>query len=339
MQTPLDKEPNTTEPDIFGISAASQLTGISAHVLRIWERRYEVVDPNRTDSKRRQYTRADIRRLSLVKTLVDHGQAIRNVASLTDEQLEQRVRETAMVEASSANLESDNLPQKFAFIGTLSRDVVREAADTSERMTLVGEFSSIDEMRESLQPGAIDFLVIELPTLFSKTVDDIKETIQEIKAQRAIVICRFSNVKADEIDETVTLLKGPIGLSEFHHVCLPNERPASLSIGLLDVIVDPSAEIPTGESTAPPSRKFSDESLLQIARQSSVVKCECPQHLANLLSGLAAFEQYSLECENQNAEDAKLHAYLHQTTAECRAQMEEALERVMKAENIVIEQG
>lgn len=339
MQTPLNKKKETdiSELDIFGISAASRLTGISAHVLRIWERRYEVVDPNRTDSKRRQYTRADIRRLSLVKTLVDQKQAIRNVAALTDEQLEQRVRETEAVEAAMGGLKSNNSPQRFAFVGTTSRDIARETADTSERLNLVGEFSSVDEMRESLQSGAIDFLVIELPTLFPKTVDDIKKTIREIKAQRAIVICRFSNVKADKLDDTVSLLMGPIGNSEFQRACLPNERPASPSIGILDVTANPPAEIPSGESTAPLSRKFSDEALLRIARQSSVVKCECPQHLANLLSGLAAFEQYSLECESQNAEDAKLHAYLYQTTAECRVTMEEALERVIKAENIVLE--
>ena len=68
--------------EIFGISAVSRLTGISDHVLRIWERRHRAVDPLRTDSRRRQYSREDIRRLTLLKTLTESGDSIGNLARL-----------------------------------------------------------------------------------------------------------------------------------------------------------------------------------------------------------------------------------------------------------------
>ena len=83
-----------------------------------------------------------------------------------------------------------------------------------------------------------------------------------------------------------------------------------------------------------PPRHFSDRDLARIARISSVVKCECPQHLASLLSSLSAFESYSAACENQNEADAKLHAYLHRTTADCRAEMEAALLHLLDVEGI-----
>jgi hypothetical protein len=73
---------------------------------------------------------------------------------------------------------------------------------------------------------------------------------------------------------------------------------------------------------------------VRVARISSVVKCECPQHLANLLSSLVAFERYSEQCEDRSPEDAALHAFLHRTTAECRAGMEAALAEVLTQEGI-----
>jgi len=64
------------------------------------------------------------------------------------------------------------------------------------------------------------------------------------------------------------------------------------------------------------------------------VRCECPHHLVQLVSNLAAFETYSQECENRNADDAALHAFLHAATAHARATLESALARVIEAEGI-----
>ena len=49
---------------------------------------------------------------------------------------------------------------------------------------------------------------------------------------------------------------------------------------------------------------------------------------------LSAFEVYSANCANRSAEDAALHAYMHATTAQARALIEGALERVAQAEGI-----
>jgi hypothetical protein len=83
-----------------------------------------------------------------------------------------------------------------------------------------------------------------------------------------------------------------------------------------------------------PERAFSDEQLVRAARISPAVKCECPQHLASLLSSLVAFERYSEQCEDRSSEDAALHAYLHRTTAQCRSWMEAALAEVLVQEGI-----
>jgi hypothetical protein len=59
-------------------------------------------------------------------------------------------------------------------------------------------------------------------------------------------------------------------------------------------------------------------------------------HLSDLIKSLVAFEIYSAECENKNDKDAELHAFLHATTAQSRALLEDALSHVIRFENIEI---
>jgi hypothetical protein len=85
-----------------------------------------------------------------------------------------------------------------------------------------------------------------------------------------------------------------------------------------------------------PARIYDTAALSRIAAASPTVKCECPHHLVQLVSSLLAFEAYCRECENRNADDAALHAFLHAATAQARATMEMALARVVEAEDIEV---
>ncbi|CAN5406214.1 hypothetical protein BH23VER1_BH23VER1_26110 [soil metagenome] len=76
------KSPGPEASATFAISAVAKLTGISEHCLRIWERRYKVVEPTRTDTKRRRYTQQDVERLVLIKNPLDCGDNISEVAGL-----------------------------------------------------------------------------------------------------------------------------------------------------------------------------------------------------------------------------------------------------------------
>ena len=79
---------------------------------------------------------------------------------------------------------------------------------------------------------------------------------------------------------------------------------------------------------------LSESDRVIIARISTSVDCECPQHLAGLLQGLTAFEKYSSECEDRNPQDAALHAFLHRTTANVRRTMEGALKHLATVEGL-----
>ncbi len=338
--------PTPPSDEVYGISAVSRLTGISPHVLRIWERRYQVVDPDRSESKRREYSRGDVRRLSLIKLLVDHGHSIRHVAGLSVDQLETQWTEVAGESSDEGRDSARSGPAtapgasaavtltraRVAFIGHLARDPLREAADLGPELQIVAEFPDIASLRESLKPGAVDLIVAECPTLFETQIAEIQELVRDFHARRAVLIYRFAkNQVVHPLDKDlrmITAMRAPVNAIELRMACTADLR---LSAPEKKIAAEPRA--PAVGDDLPP-RQFSDDALARIARYSSAVQCECPQHLAGLLSSLAAFEAYSAECENRDAKDAQLHAYLHRSTAECRARMEEALRHLIEVEGI-----
>jgi len=80
-------EKNKTYP----IKAVSVKTGLSIHVIRVWEKRYQAVTPDRTETNRRLYTDDDIEKLLLLKQATQEGHNIGSVASLDIEELRELV--------------------------------------------------------------------------------------------------------------------------------------------------------------------------------------------------------------------------------------------------------
>jgi DNA-binding transcriptional MerR regulator/methylmalonyl-CoA mutase cobalamin-binding subunit len=71
----------------FPIQTASQLSGLSPHVIRIWERRYSALSPSRTCTNRRMYCEEAIERLRLLRELTEGGHRIGSVARLCTDEL------------------------------------------------------------------------------------------------------------------------------------------------------------------------------------------------------------------------------------------------------------
>jgi DNA-binding transcriptional MerR regulator/methylmalonyl-CoA mutase cobalamin-binding subunit len=69
------------------IKVVARRTGLSAHVIRIWEKRYGAVAPERTGTNRRLYSDEQIERLSLLRDVTQNGHSIGHVAKLPTEKL------------------------------------------------------------------------------------------------------------------------------------------------------------------------------------------------------------------------------------------------------------
>ncbi|MEJ2371964.1 MAG: MerR family transcriptional regulator, partial [Gemmatimonadales bacterium] len=81
------KDEDTTAAMRFPIGVVARRTGLSKDVLRVWESRYGVVRPVRSDSGRRLYSEEDVERLSLLRAATSVGWSISEVADRTMDEL------------------------------------------------------------------------------------------------------------------------------------------------------------------------------------------------------------------------------------------------------------
>lgn len=69
------------------IKVVARRTGLTSHVIRVWEKRYGAIAPERTGTNRRLYSETEIERLSLLRDVTHAGHAIGQVARLDTAQL------------------------------------------------------------------------------------------------------------------------------------------------------------------------------------------------------------------------------------------------------------
>ncbi len=74
------------------------LSGVKAHTIRIWEKRYNIVEPKRTKTNIRYYTDEDLRRLLNVCFLYRNGYKISKIAQMSSEDLNSNVAKHSRVE-------------------------------------------------------------------------------------------------------------------------------------------------------------------------------------------------------------------------------------------------
>ena len=77
--------------NLYPIRYVALQTGLSTHLIRVWEKRHQAVVPQRTDTNRRVFSREEIKRLQMLKKAVRAGHSISQIASLTTKELRQLV--------------------------------------------------------------------------------------------------------------------------------------------------------------------------------------------------------------------------------------------------------
>ena len=83
---------NNSEADgLYPMRVVARLTGLSPHTIRVWERRYGAVVPERTAGNTRRYSSADVRKLSRLREATELGYPIREVAGMATEALTELV--------------------------------------------------------------------------------------------------------------------------------------------------------------------------------------------------------------------------------------------------------
>ena len=319
---------NRDGKNLFGIGAVSKITGLSDHTIRVWERRYSAVVAQRAENGRRVYTPEDVEKLGLLKKLTDEGLAIGHIADNDLEELRERLRDIDVLVAApvprqiDAAILGEFLPTQFGAHGDEIAPVRVPVASQNR-----------DQFVADIKRQHIDVVILESPVLDTEVSSQLLAYMDEAGAARGVIVYSFGRDRDIESvrSSRIVALRAPVSVDELRAAIIraytpppaPRAEPASDSTGTDWTFSGPV-----------PPRRFSSGQLASLARASTAIDCECPHHLAQLVADLTAFEVYSAQCENRGDEDAALHHYLHQVTAQARALIEEALERVARAEGI-----
>ena len=94
--------------DRYTISDLEKLTGIMAGTIRIWERRYRIIKPHRTDTNRRWYDSEDLKRILNISILYRKGIKISKIATFSGPEIEEKVKLLTR-ESSDSETQIDSL--------------------------------------------------------------------------------------------------------------------------------------------------------------------------------------------------------------------------------------
>lgn len=92
--------------NIFSIKDLENLSGVKAHTIRIWEKRYNVLQPMRTDTNIRYYDTTALQKLLNITLLHNHGYKISKISKLDDAKIPAMVND--IVSQKSAGLHAVN---------------------------------------------------------------------------------------------------------------------------------------------------------------------------------------------------------------------------------------
>jgi DNA-binding transcriptional MerR regulator len=308
-----DKKPRKIEADadedLYRIGTVASLTGISVERLRAWERRYDL-SPAHKAGKTRFYSKPQLARLKLIKHLIDLGQPISSLASLSDEQLKERITH----QTSSPVVLSMHAPR----VGLVGPNLVMleqqaQRKGHRQRIEVVSRWANMESFAAEVDASDDpQVMILQLPVLSTQAIDFTEEIFPDAKI---IAIYQFatSEMVSTVQERGIPTLKWPVTWAEIEH--------HSISAGV--------GPLRAGRS-AP--RRFSDEELIAIAAVNTD-ETQCPEYLIEAINQLNAFATYAEDCSRRSS-TPELYQSVQVDASLARAQLETALGNMLgQAEN------
>lgn len=112
---------------VYSIKDMENLSGVKAHTLRIWEKRYDIIHPKRTATNIRYYTDEDLRHLLNVCYLYKKGYKISKIAEMNEDDLKQTISDYSLVDLN----EKDKVDTLMMFILELDAYNLNKVLDHS----------------------------------------------------------------------------------------------------------------------------------------------------------------------------------------------------------------
>ena len=322
---------------IHKIGAVSKFSGVPTYTLRIWESQHATFEPRKTAGQHRLYSDDDVLKATLLKRLIEQGHAISNIGRLQTKNLNALLLNQGTTNHLSAKAQSDGHRDE----DTVSIAIVGLALATrlgtkkftlnfrSNPVQITDVFTDLTQALTSDIQQTPDVLLVKLSSLHATTQLDLHRMAAHCGASQVILLYNFGP------EHIVESLKSAGMLA----------RREPISDSDLSELIQAARALRTGIEAGPLTiaapvkpRQYSEETLARVAAMPATVVCECPRHVAEIISQLGSFEQYSMECLNASTEDAHLHAYLSTVAGSARALFERALQVIADHEGIELGQ-
>jgi MerR family transcriptional regulator, light-induced transcriptional regulator len=296
---------------------AARLAGLSVETLRVWERRYGLSDTERSEHGQRLYSAEQVGRLRLLKNLVDQGHPIGLIAGLPIGQLEELSSARAPDQPNAAG------PIRIALVGRTLKERLAAGGRESLPLDVRCHAAMLDQAMAVLPDSGAEVLVVEISEPDESVVPLIVQARETAQAKAVVLLYRFCS------SATIRQLR--------MHDCLVARVPTDMGELVMlcrTALAGQRIALKTERGAEPAPPVFDEESLTTLATANNKVGCECPRHLAEILLMVGSFERYSMQCASKNPEDAQLHQELGRAAGQARSVLEEAMERLVRAEGL-----
>ncbi len=91
--------------DFYQINDLERLSGVKAHTIRIWEKRYGLITPHRTETNIRYYDDSQLKKILNVATLSTVGFKISKIAAMSEQELKIQIKESQQHELSDSRFD------------------------------------------------------------------------------------------------------------------------------------------------------------------------------------------------------------------------------------------
>lgn len=294
---------NSETPELLSIGKLSQQSGIHASTLRMWEARYQIITPVRTEGGARRYTHEDCLRLKWIKALVDMGYKPRALASLSLDELK------VELDGATGERHRDAPTAKHLQVGAFGTTAWAKSFLSLPAFDLASDVRHLESLADlDKHAEGLDVVIIFTNGLQVSLAQRIADVFSSSSEKLVMVICEFSSAMAlAEMQKAgITCLRYPVSPSAF--------------VDKLKSILAERKKV-----SARPMPFFSPELLQNIISEDHNILCECPKHLAQLLLSLHGFVEYSSNCADDSPAEAMVHRRLREIAAESILQIEVGL--------------
>ena len=274
---------------------AARLAGLPVETLRVWERRYQLCETDRSARGQRLYSDAQVRRLRRLKQLVDQGHPIGTLAPLTDQQLDR----LPLAAAPSASPR----PLRVALLGpSLAAQLC--GSTSLPTLDIVAHYHTLEAAADGIQQHSAQVLLIEVAELDPVTVMAMC-ALRHHQHLGIVVLYRFA------ASAEVRQLR--------HHGCLTARAMADTT----EIV-----RLCQAASAPPPAQRHDDTALAAMINSHRKPLHASQRYLLEVQRMLDRFERYSAQCAAHSTDNSRLHHHLGQAASDARAVLQEAMERL-----------